>query len=270
MTNVDLFRAIGDVDEALIEELNLISAEGQISTGGQKKRSLTDRKYLLSGRRVFAVAVTVCAVFFLCILVRQLSPDLRLRKTLLPEMAEEQFAKDWDASNPELLKEDTMDDREQAEENITAQKKAILGEVQINHLDSLYANAKFGGTLKEVSEKQWQKQYGKADFLEEHPQQKKNYSFSYSKQKEILYGVLHLELFGDQVEMLVDDGTMLDSSFEELKKTKIGQYEIALCQSGAGNYSAIIPDGDVFYTIEENEMTLEEFKTLIEEVFDAV
>lgn len=269
MTNLDLLEAIGDVDEALIEELN------QSSVKGHKKLWKSDRKHFPPARRVFtAVALTACAAFFLCILVNQIFSNIYVKKCKDRYMAESQFAKDYDRLNPEHIREDTIDDRGAAEknENVTPKKKAILGDVQINQLDSsLYANAKFGGTLKEVSEEQWQKQYGKADFLEGNPLHKKKYYLSYSKQNKVLYGLLDLELSNHKVEMRVDDGKMLDSPFEEMKKTKIGWYEIAICQSGeGGNYAAIIPGGDAFYTIEESEMTLEAFEELIERIFDNV
>lgn len=147
-------------------------------------------------------------------------------------------------------------------------EKNAVDNVVINKIDSLYSKAKFGGRLKAVSKSQWRKQYGMEDFLEAH---KKKYELSYSKTKEILYGVLKLELSKNQVvEIMVNDGEMLDSSFKELKKTLIGNNEVAICKiNNDGNFCAIVNGDNAVYTIEESdEITENQFVLLLKEIFE--
>ncbi len=151
----------------------------------------------------------------------------------------------------------------------TLQVKAIeeaVDNVVINKIDSLYSNAKFGGKLKEVSVIQWQKQYGTEDFLEAH---KRKYKLSFSNTKEILYGVVELELSKDQVvEIRADDGKMLDSSYKELKKTLIGNNEVAICKINNSNYCAIATGDNATYTIEVNDVTLKQFVSMLKSIFE--
>lgn len=259
MTNIELFKAIGDVDEELLEELEQIP---------EKKRRKVFGRNIWTGRRM-AAAMAVCAGFVFCMLLNQIVSELHFQKGTKPEVAERQSAIKFDEmSEGEGICSDTADDRADADEG-TLQKKEEdndSADLQVNHLDSLYGNAKFGGHLKSVSEGQWQKQYGKEAFL---TGRKVEYLLSYNEQKEVLYGVAVLQWQKDKLEMRVSDGKMLDSSFKDLKKTKIGRYEIALCVcDGVGNNLAAIVQGqNAIYTIEESEMGLEDFSNLLEEVF---
>lgn len=143
--------------------------------------------------------------------------------------------------------------------------------VVINQIDSLHSNAKFGGRLKTVSEDQWQKQYGTEDFLSAH---EKKYSLSFSNTQEVLYGVVELELPKNQVvEIKVNDVEMLDSSFKELNKTTIGNYEVAICrintENNDGNYCAIVKGDNAVYTIEDSdEITENQFVLHLKEIFE--
>ncbi len=141
-------------------------------------------------------------------------------------------------------------------------REEAIDNVVINKIDSLYSNAKFGGKLKEVSERQWQKQYGTEDFLKAY---KKKYKFSFSDAKKILYGVVELELPNNQVvEILVSNGEMLDSSFKELKKTLIGNSEVAICKMNNRNFCAIVYGENAVYTIEgDDKMNKNQFIMLL-------
>lgn len=150
-------------------------------------------------------------------------------------------------------------------ETTNKREKEAVDNVVINKIDSLYSNAKFGGKLKEVSERQWQKQYGTEDFLKSY---KKKYKFSFSDAKIILYGVLELELPNNQVvEILASNGEMLDSSFKELKKTLIGNSEVAICKINNGNFCAIVYGKNAVYTIEGDEkMNKNQFIMLLKKI----
>ena len=144
-------------------------------------------------------------------------------------------------------------------------REEAIDNVVINKIDSLYSNAKFGGKLKQVSERQWQKQYGTEDFLKAH---KKKYKFSFSDAKKILYGVVELELPNNQVvDIIASNGEMLDSSFKELKKTLIGNSEVAICKINNGNFCAIVYGKNAVYTIEGDEkMNKNQFIMLLKKI----
>ena len=150
-------------------------------------------------------------------------------------------------------------------ETTNKREKEAVDNVVINKIDSLYSNAKFGGKLKEVSERQWQKQYGTEDFLKSY---KKKYKFSFSDAKIILYGVLELELPNNQVvEILASNGEMLDSSFKELKKTLIGNSKVAICKINNGNFCAIVYGENAVYTIEgSDKMNKNQFIMLLKKI----
>lgn len=144
-------------------------------------------------------------------------------------------------------------------------REEAIDNVVINKIDSLYSNAKFGGKLKEVSERQWQKQYGTEDFLKAY---KKKYKFSFSDAKKILYGVVELELPNNRVvEILASNGEMLDSSFKELKKTLISNSEVAICKINNGNFCAIVYGKNAVYTIEgSDKMNKNQFIMLLKKI----
>ncbi len=153
-------------------------------------------------------------------------------------------------------------------ETTNKREKEAVDNVVINKIDSLYSNAKFGGKLKEVSERQWQKQYGTEDFLKAH---KKKYKFSFSDAQKILYGVVELELPNNQVvEIMTSNGEMLDSSYNELKKSLIGNSEVAICKINNGNFCAIVYGDNAVYTIEGDDKiakTESQFVSLLKKIF---
>ena len=150
-------------------------------------------------------------------------------------------------------------------ETTNKREKEAVDNVVINKIDSLYSNAKFGGKLTEVSERQWQKQYGTEDFLKAH---KKKYKLSFSDAKKILYGVVELELPNNRVvEILASNGEMLDSSFKELKKTLIGNSKVAICKINNGNFCAIVYGENAVYTIEgSDKMNKNQFIMLLKKI----
>ena len=150
-------------------------------------------------------------------------------------------------------------------ETTNKSEKEAVDNVVINKIDSLYSNAKFGGKLTEVSERQWQKQYGTEDFLKAH---KKKYKLSFSDAKKILYGVVELELPNNRVvEILASNGEMLDSSFKELKKTLIGNSKVAICKINNGNFCAIVYGENAVYTIEgSDKMNKNQFIMLLKKI----
>lgn len=231
MTSFQLFEAIGNIDELLISEVNNKSYKKQ--------------------REIYTtVVVTACAMLAIFIFAKR-----------------EQIYQNHTGSQVHEIADHTPTETPQGKES----EKKALDNVVINNIDSLHSKAKFGGRLKEVSEKQWQKQYGTEDFLEAH---KKKYELSYSKTKEILYGVVSLELSKNHVvQILVNDGEMLDSSFKELKTTRIGNNEVAICrinnENDDGNFCAIINGDNAVYTIEESdEITENQFVVLLKEIFE--
>ena len=151
-------------------------------------------------------------------------------------------------------------------ETTNKKEKAVVDNVVINKIDSLYSNAKFGGKLKEVSERQWHKQYGTEDFLKAH---KKKYKLSFSDTNEILYGVVELELSKNQiVEIITSNEEMLDSSYKELKKSLIGNIEVAICKINNGNFCAIFYGDNSVYTIEgDDKMNKNQFVLLLKNLF---
>lgn len=154
-------------------------------------------------------------------------------------------------------------------ETTNKREKEAVDNVVINKIDSLYSNAKFGGKLKEVSERQWQKQYGTEDFLKAH---KKKYKFSFSDAQKILYGVVELELPNNQViDIIASNGEMLDSSFKELKKSLIGNSEVAICKINNGNFCAIVYGDNAVYTIDGDDKiakTESQFVSLLNGIFE--
>lgn len=150
-------------------------------------------------------------------------------------------------------------------ETTNKREKQAVDNVVINKIDSLYSNAKFGGKLTEVSERQWKKQYGTEDFLKA---QKKKYKFSFSDSKKILYGVVELELSNNKVvDILANDEKMLDSSFKELKKTLIGNSEVAICKINNGNFCAIVYGNNAVYTIEgDDKIAINQFIMLLKRI----
>lgn len=231
MTSFQLFEAIGNIDELLISEVN--------NKSNKKQRKIYT-----------AVVLAACAMLAICIFPKW-----------------EKIYQNHTGSQVHEIADQTPTETPQGKES----EKKALDNVVINNIDSLHSKAKFGGRLKEVSEKQWQKQYGTEDFLEAH---KKKYELSYSKTKEILYGVVSLELSKNHVvQILVNDGEMLDSSFKELKTTRIGNNEVAICrinnENDDGNFCAIINGDKAIYTIEESdEITENQFVLLLKEIFE--
>ncbi len=231
MTSFQLFEAIGNIDELLISEVN--------NTSYKKQRKIYT-----------TVVLAACAMLAICIFAKR-----------------EKIYQNHTTSQVHEIANHTSTETPQGKES---EKKAV-DNVVINKIDSLYSKAKLGGRLKEVSEKQWQKQYGTEDFLEAH---KKKYELSYSKTKEILYGVVRLELSKNHViQILVNDGEMLDSSFKELKTTPIGNNEVAICRINSenddGNFCAIINGDNAVYTIEESDdITENQFVLLLNEILE--
>ena len=222
MTSLQLFEAIGNIDDALIEEV------GNSSVKKQKK--------------IYTIAVlAACAMLTICIFANQ----EKIYKSKNNQVHEIVYQ----------LPTETTNKRE----------KESVDNVVINKIDSLYSNAKFGGKLKEVSERQWQKQYGSEDFLKAHHV---NYKLSLSNSNEVLYGVVELELSKNQVvEIIAANGEMLDSSYKKLKKTLIGKYEVAICKINSGNYCAIVYGDNAVYTIEgDDEISENQFVLLIKKI----
>lgn len=231
MTSFQLFEAIGTIDELLISEVN--------NTSYKKQRKIYT-----------TVVLAACAMLAICIFANR-----------------EKIHQNHTGSQVHEIVDHTPTETPQGKES---EKKAV-DNVVINKIDSLHSNAKFGGRLKAVSERQWQKQYGMEDFLKAH---KTKYELSYSKTKEILYGVVRLELSKNNVvEILVNDEEMLDSSLKELKTTLIGNDEVAICkinnENDDGNFCAIVNGDNAVYTIEESdEITENQFVFLLKEIFE--
>ncbi len=227
MTSYQLFETIGDIDDELIEE---------VSNSSYKKQN-----------KIYTVAVlAACAMLVICLFSYQ-----------------EKIHKNNKGNQVNEIVYHTTTETLQGK----GREKDSVDNVVINKIESSYSNAKFGGKLKEVSERQWQKQYGTENFLEAH---KKKYKLSFSNSNKVLYGYVLLQLSKNQVvEITADDEKMLDSSFKELIKTVIGNYEVAICKINHGNYCAIVKGNNAVYTIEGGDiMTENQFVLLLKKIFE--
>ncbi len=229
MTSYQLFEAIGDIEDELIEEVCNSSYKN-------KKQN-----------KIYTVLVlAACAMLVICIFSNQ----EKIRQNNKGNQVHE------------IVYYTTTETLQRKE-----REKGSVDNVIINKIESLYSNEKFGGELKEASEIQWQKKYGTEDFL---MTRKKKYKFSFSDANKILYGVVELELSNNKVvEIIADDEEMLDSSFKGLKKTLIGNSEVAICKINNGNFCAIVEGSNAVYTIEgDDKISENQFVLLLKKIFE--
>lgn len=229
MTSFQLFEAIGNIDDILIEEA-------------------CNSMYKKSRKAILLVSKAACAIIIISIIVNQV-------------ISRQNYVDNDEYNVAEKLPQETpvLKDEDQEVHN---------DNIQINEINSLYSNAKFGGRLKVVSAKEWQKQYGIEAFLKNHNVE---YLLSFSNDDKVLYGVLNVELPNDNLEIRVSDSAMIDSSIDNLQTTKIGNINVAICRiitGDEGNYCAIFEGEKTVYTIERSNISQEHFIMLLQDLFE--
>jgi len=229
MTSFQLFEAIGNIDDILIEEA-------------------CNSMYKKSRRVILLVSTVACAMIIISIIVNQ-------------AVSRPYNVGNDEYSVAEKLPQETPVLKDEVQE-------LYNDNIEINEINSLYSNAKFGGRLKVVSAKEWKKQYGIEAFLNNHNVE---YLLSFSNDEKILYGVLNVELPDNNLQLRVSDRAMIDSSIDNLKTTVIGNVDVAICRIIAGdegNYCAIYEGEKAVYTIEQSDISQEHFIMLLEELFE--
>lgn len=141
--------------------------------------------------------------------------------------------------------------------------------VKINEWNSGF-NAKYGGTIQQVSRELWSEKFD-TDIFKCNSNTK--YFLSYSKEKNVLYGVLEIKTKSNElISVRVGKNTMIDSEYNQLSKTNINGVDMAICsiEDGAEDsktqYCAVYSKSHIVYTIEWGEGDLSEFIAALKEV----
>ena len=136
---------------------------------------------------------------------------------------------------------------------------------------SSYFHSKYGGTLRQVKKEIWSEKYDNAIFKCD---SRTKYYLSYSKENEVLYGVLEMITKSNQsITVLVGKNSMIDSGYDKLNKTYINEVGIAICsiddtEGKNTQYGAIYKDSHNAYTIEWGKGDLSGFIITLKEVVE--
>lgn len=239
-----LWDAIGGVDQQLINE---IQEYGEI----QKRK-----------RRNLVLGLSAAACIMLCVLSFHIINYMIQGENMETQINQNNFG---------ILSEDrtsnTNKDIPTVSEPSVQQYRDET--VEINKGDR-YFNTKYGGTIQQVTKELWAEKFHDDIFIYD---SNTKYFFSYSKEKEVLYGVLEIKSKNHGVvTVLVGKNAMIDSEYNQLSKTNINGIDIALCSIGDSSkdgeiqYGAVYSKSHIAYTIEWSEGDLSEFIEVLKDV----
>ena len=245
--NIDVYQlwdAIGAVDEKLIYET-------------QEYSEIREKKIK---KLIFGLSVAACVA--LCVLNFGVVKHIILKNVHLKEKNQVQI----DKSNSNIssktgksnTNKDSPNDLEQSARPSEDEK------IEINR-GCNYFGAKYGGTIKRVTQKRWLKKFDNDIF---NCNSDTKYFFSYSKNNKVLYGELEIKLKDNEiVTVLVGKNAMIDSGYSKLSKTNINGVNMAICAiDGGQNYGAIYRKNHVVYSIEWSDTSVSEIIENLKEV----
>ncbi len=148
-------------------------------------------------------------------------------------------------------------------------KKPVMEKIEINE-ESSYFGAKYGGTITSVKKEVWLKSFDPAVFMCD---AETKYYISYSREQEVLYGVLEMAIPGnDTLSIRVGENSMIDSGYSELKMSNINGVEMAICSIGGDSdeegksMGAIYMENKFVYTIEKSETNISDFVSTLKAI----
>lgn len=228
MNSEELWKAIGDIEEDLILE------PYEYSKSNNKKKTII---FFVMGALAASIA------FFLVV-----SGVLTLFK-----------------NNSEGMQLSSSDNVIESDEK----NKEKDFDIVVNYVDTVRSDYEEKGVLKEVVQEKWMEKYGSSIFLFGADLK---YYFNYSEEEEVLYGIIQRKTKnGDMVNIQTKSADVAEYNYDELKKTIINENKVAVCMlkqtEKKENYFIIYQKSDVCYKIEDDNMTLDECKTLLQELF---